>query len=144
MATPTLHAKVVGGVIVARELKDPDLIAQSKTDIDGGPKWRPIVEIGKDDPVGVDEIKEGPVEVIEVTRVTLTWTVRAMTAQEISDRDTVIKQSAIIDGLLSVAIIEIKLVDKLIADAVISANDFDAETKAEFLDLKAKVQALRP
>lgn len=69
-----LYAKVVDGVIVAREMKDnPDSITSS----DGGPVWRPVV----DDKPAFDARNQrlsGPVEVIEQYQVVRRWTIEAI------------------------------------------------------------------
>jgi len=46
----------------------------------------PVVEVGKSDPVGADEVKEGPVDTIDEDQCTRTWTVRAKTRQELKNR----------------------------------------------------------
>lgn len=108
-----------------------------------GLEWRPIVQIGEDDPVGVDEIKEGPVEAVTLTEVTRTWIVRPMTAQEITDRDQNQDRNAIRDDWLAGAEIEISLIDALLAKGVIAATDFPAATRQKYEDLKARVDRVR-
>jgi hypothetical protein len=77
-----LYAKVVDGVIVAREMKDnPDSITSS----DGGPVWRPIVEDRPAYDVRHQRLS-GPVEVIEQAQVVRRWIVEALSHAEMANR----------------------------------------------------------
>ena len=75
-----LYAKVVDGVVVAREMKDnPDSITSS----DGGPVWRPVV----DDKPAFDARNQrlsGPVEVIEQGQVVQRWTVETLSREDMA------------------------------------------------------------
>ncbi len=64
----------------------------------------------------------------------------ALTQAELNKRD----EGKIRAAMLDLGFVVIKLVDKLIAKNVIAAVDFDAETRGEYLDLKALVDKLRP
>ena len=45
--------------------------------------WLPQIRVGNDLVAGVNEVKLGPVHIVDADAVTSTWTVRAMTQQEI-------------------------------------------------------------
>ena len=70
-------------VIVERRMIDRETIPQHKASW-----WKPVVFVGKDDPVNASQVKTGPVTTIEATQVVDTWTVRAKTQAEL-DADTV-------------------------------------------------------
>ena len=73
-----LHAKVVDGVIVARERKENPTSTPAS---DGGPTWRPIIdELPDHNPV--IEYLNGPQEVIEPSRVVQRWTKHARPRNE--------------------------------------------------------------
>lgn len=80
-----------------------------------------------------------PVEIGD-SDINETWSVVALSQGELDSKD----QSAITSAVLDMGFILVKLVDKLISQGTISANDFDADTKAEYVALKARVNKLRP
>ena len=53
-----------------------------------GWRWLPIVEVQAGIAEGPDTVTTGPVTAVETTRVTETWTTRALTAAEIDTRNT--------------------------------------------------------
>ncbi len=74
------------------------------------------------------------------TEIVASRSVVALTPTELDNID----KGKIVGAMLDHAFITIKLVDILLAKATIAAGDFDAETRQEFLDMKALVDKLRP
>ena len=129
--------KIVGGNIVARELKDnPDV----KIGGDGFPIWRPFIPASA--PAYDPATHHPPVrsEVIQNTQVVETWAAPvAKTAQEIDDEKTA-KATSEADVLLA------RLVKRLMATQfalvnVVRANNsqapIDANTYLQFFDASA-------
>ena len=77
---------------------------------------------------------------VDPTEIVVSRAVVALTQTELNNID----KRKIITRALDHAFITIKLVDILLAKAVILTGDYDAKTKQEFLDLKAIVDKLRP
>ena len=74
------------------------------------------------------------------TEIVASRTVIALTQTELDNRD----KGKIANAMLDLGFIVVKLVDSLIIKNVITAADFDSDTKQEYLDLKAIVTKLRP
>lgn len=77
------------------------------------------------------------------TRWRLQRTTRAKTAQELSDDAKNNDRAFLRNAVLLMAQVQTTLVDKLLQKGVIVNADFDAATRQMYLDLKAKVDALR-
>lgn len=105
--------------------------------------WLPEVQIGND-PINPDtQVKEGPIYTVNATEVLSTWTIRAMTAQELAARNNEISTQFLLSGLLLNAQLLITLVDVLLAKGVIAVADFDVDTRNKYQQLKTHVDRLR-
>lgn len=94
--------------------------------------------------LGADQ-KRGP-ETMDVVGqdVTLNRPAVDMTAQEIADRDQNNDISELSRSVAKIAFIQTELIDKLLSQGTISANDFTAPVKQIFQDVKAIVDRAKP
>ncbi|MEE8607221.1 MAG: hypothetical protein V3S55_06445 [Nitrospiraceae bacterium] len=76
---------------------------------------------------------------VEPTEIVASHAVVTLTQTELDGRD----KNKIVGAMLDLGFILIKLSNVLISKGVIVAGDFDAETRQEYLDLKAIVTRLR-
>lgn len=143
IATNRWH-KIVGGAIVEsvrtdRGIKDPAIGG------DGNAVWRQEILVDQDVAPGVDQVfaDSNPPLVIEPTRVTRTWTIRALTAQEIADRDKNVTRDQIVSAVIDIADIVIAHIDADIAKGNLVATDIPAAQRAKYAELKTKLSAIR-
>jgi hypothetical protein len=95
-------------------------------------------------PLGADQ-KRGP-ETVDVVgqAVTLNRPAVDLNAQEIADRDQNADIAELSRSVDKLAFIQTELIDKLLAQGTIQADDFTAPVKQIFLDVKTIVDRAKP
>ncbi len=125
-----------GSTETIREFRQYDLSAgKVKTLANGNAAARPVETTDPPfDPA--TEIREGPVLTIFADRVTEVFTVRAKTQAELDADQRAADLSVLRGAGKDAVLVLIELIDKLLADAVISAGDFTPDVRQAYQDLK--------
>lgn len=88
------------------------------------------------------QVKEGPVDAWDGSTATRTYTVRAMTQQELDNRQKLLDERQVRQGVILIGKLTVQLIDKLLADNVIAATDFTPNVRQDFLTLKAAIDRI--
>lgn len=121
-------------VLARQHFESPELV-----DVPGKPKWVPVTENPKPpfNPASEKLVRE---ETVSLSAVRVTWTKTALSQTELDNLD----RGAIRNATLDLGFILVRVVDILLAKNIIIATDFDAATRQGYLDLKTRVDNLRP
>lgn len=126
--------------VVMRDLLDP--VTKEVSAINGKPFYvQAIITDPPFDPT--TEVKEGPVDSYDGNIATRVYTVRAKTAQELADEQTVKDIAALRNAGKDAVLVLVELIEWQLTNTAMTANDFSADVKQAFLDLQVIANRLR-
>lgn len=104
----------------------------------------PQVRVGEDTPFNPNTHKKtGPVHTVGADSVTSTWTVVALSSEELKSEADFKDRKSVMDAMVTLGEIVITHIDAHLAKGNISASDFDAITRTKYQDLKIVIDRMK-
>ena len=98
--------------------------------------WLPEEKVGFEPFDPNTEVREGPTLEVQADKVVATYTIRAMTQQELDDKQQADDLAVLRSATKDIGIVVLALVDALVAKGVIVADDVEPVARQAYRDLK--------